>query len=280
MPAASHRRLAGLQQRERELHRNAQIVRDSYAVTQARIASLLRELYERDQRVDVLAIAFGAESLDAALEGFDSLARAAELQRQLAAEARLRGDQLRRTLTRLGRSRHRLTPAAATADAATRRLEGAASAKADSLESIRRKHNLDIAQVARVADQAAAAQSTNAQLEAEARDTETEAAVSANVASPPPPPLAAGGTRQLVVDAVAYHLPGRTASGLPVGIGVIAVDPTVIPLGTRVFVPGYGAAVAADTGTAIKGLIIDLWMPTTAQAQAWGRRTVTITIYG
>ena len=88
------------------------------------------------------------------------------------------------------------------------------------------------------------------------------------------------GTHTLVVDAVAYHLPGNTASGLPVGVGVIAVDPTVIPLGTRVFVPGYGSAVAADVGTAIKGNIIDLWMPTTAQALAWGRRTVTITIYG
>jgi 3D (Asp-Asp-Asp) domain-containing protein len=81
------------------------------------------------------------------------------------------------------------------------------------------------------------------------------------------------------VDAVAYHLKGRTASGLPVGVGVIAVDPTVIPLGTRVFVPGYGSAVAADVGSAIKGAIIDLWMPSTAQALAWGRRTVTITIY-
>ena len=76
----------------------------------------------------------------------------------------------------------------------------------------------------------------------------------------PPPPAA--GTRTLVVDAVAYHLAGPTASGLPVGVGVIAVDPAVIPLGTRVFVPGYGPAVAADVGVAVKGNIIDLWMPT------------------
>ena len=107
------------------------------------------------------------------------------------------------------------------------------------------------------------------------------------VARPPParpgnpaaPPRRVTGPT-LVVDAVAYHLPGHTASGLPVGVGVIAVDPTVIPLGTRVFVPGYGPAVAADVGSAIKGNIIDLWMPTTAQALAWGRRTVTITVYG
>lgn len=84
---------------------------------------------------------------------------------------------------------------------------------------------------------------------------------------------------RLKVDAVAYHLPGKTASGLPVGKGVVAVDPKLIPLGTRLFVPGYGRAVAADVGTAIKGRIIDLWMPTTAAARSWGRKTVVITIY-
>ena len=51
---------------------------------------------------------------------------------------------------------------------------------------------------------------------------------------------------------------------------MIAVDPTVIPLGTRVFVPGYGPAVAADVGSAVKGNIIDLWMPSTAQARGLG----------
>lgn len=124
--------------------------------------------------------------------------------------------------------------------------------------------------------QAAAAQKTSVRLtEAASGAVPTTPAVTATT-----PQVAADGTRTLTVDAVAYHLPGHTASGLPVGIGVIAVDPTVIPLGTRVFVPGYGPAVAADTGSAVKGLIIDLWMPTTAQARAWGRRTVTITIYG
>ena len=102
-----------------------------------------------------------------------------------------------------------------------------------------------------------------------------------STASPSLAPVQAPtGSRTLVVDAVAYHLPGNTASGLPVGVGVVAVDPSVIPLGTQLFVPGYGPAVAADIGSAIKGTIIDLWMPTTAAAQAWGRHTVTITVYG
>jgi 3D (Asp-Asp-Asp) domain-containing protein len=78
--------------------------------------------------------------------------------------------------------------------------------------------------------------------------------------------------------ATAYSLHGGTASGLPTGPGVVAVDPTVIPLGTRMVIPGYGPGIAADTGTAIKGLRIDLWFPTLKQALSWGRRTVTITL--
>ena len=84
---------------------------------------------------------------------------------------------------------------------------------------------------------------------------------------------------RLKVDAVAYYLPGKTALGVPVRRGVVAVDPRLIPLGTRLHVPGYGPGLAADVGTAIKGRIIDLWMPNTAAARKWGRRTVTITVY-
>ena len=101
--------------------------------------------------------------------------------------------------------------------------------------------------------------------------------------------LAAGGSAfgqpqapqeyRLKVDAVAYYLPGKTALGVPVRRGVVAVDPKLIPLGTKLHVPGYGSALAADVGWAIKGRIIDLWFPSTEQAREWGRRTVTITIY-
>jgi 3D (Asp-Asp-Asp) domain-containing protein len=84
---------------------------------------------------------------------------------------------------------------------------------------------------------------------------------------------------RIKVDAVAYSLPGKTALGIPVRKGVVAVDPTLIPLGTRMHVPGYGHSIAADVGHAIKGRIIDLWFPTTAKARQWGRRTVVITVY-
>lgn len=83
---------------------------------------------------------------------------------------------------------------------------------------------------------------------------------------------------RLRAEVVAYHLPGRTASGLPTGVGIVAVDPRVIPLGTRLFVPRYGMAVAADTGPAIKGRVIDVWLPK-AQARRWGRKTLIVTVF-
>ncbi|MFP9075894.1 3D domain-containing protein, partial [Enterococcus faecalis] len=58
----------------------------------------------------------------------------------------------------------------------------------------------------------------------------------------------------------------------------VAVDPSVIPLGTRLYVEGYGEAIASDTGGAIKGNIIDVQFPTNAQCEQWGRRTVQVPI--
>ena len=59
---------------------------------------------------------------------------------------------------------------------------------------------------------------------------------------------------------------------------VIAVDPRVIPLGTKVWVEGYGEAIAADTGGAIKGNKIDVFIPSDGQARNWGVRTVSVKI--
>ena len=59
----------------------------------------------------------------------------------------------------------------------------------------------------------------------------------------------------------------------------MAVDPAVIPLGSRITIPGYGSGIAADTGGAVVGNVIDVWFPTLEEAHAWGRRTVTITVH-
>jgi len=99
---------------------------------------------------------------------------------------------------------------------------------------------------------------------------------------PEPQPEESGpkpGGSQMVVDVVAYCGGVGTASGLPLGWGTVAVDTRVFPFGTRMYIPGYGDGVAADTGSAIIGRIIDIWFPTCAQARAWGRQTLTITVY-
>lgn len=59
---------------------------------------------------------------------------------------------------------------------------------------------------------------------------------------------------------------------------IIAVDPSVIKLGTKVFVEGYGYAIAGDTGSAIKGNKIDVFFPTKEEAYKWGRKNVKIKI--
>jgi 3D (Asp-Asp-Asp) domain-containing protein len=69
---------------------------------------------------------------------------------------------------------------------------------------------------------------------------------------------------------------GITATGRPAGHGVVAVDPHVIPLGTKLYIPGYGVAVAGDTGGAIHGNRIDLGFNSWRDAMLFGRREVTI----
>lgn len=71
---------------------------------------------------------------------------------------------------------------------------------------------------------------------------------------------------------------GITATGMRTARGVIAVDPRVIPLGTRLYVEGYGPGIAADTGGAIKGNIIDVFFPTAEEVNRWGRRYVKVYI--
>ena len=71
---------------------------------------------------------------------------------------------------------------------------------------------------------------------------------------------------------------GVTATGTAAKKGVIAVDPRVIPLGTKVYIPGYGVAVAADTGGAIKGNRVDVCYATKGEAFGWGVKNVPVYI--
>lgn len=75
---------------------------------------------------------------------------------------------------------------------------------------------------------------------------------------------------------------GITATGINIksnpNAKVISVDPKIIPLGSKVYVEGYGYAVAGDTGGAIKGHRIDVFIPSHAKAMSWGKKQVNVTI--
>jgi 3D (Asp-Asp-Asp) domain-containing protein len=163
-----------------------------------------------------------------------------------------------------------------------REAEAAADATAASLTAARAERT---AYLARLANQRGfnARRLARVRTTARAAGERTQIEVAPETAAEPvtaPVAVYTGGEQTLTVASTGYALRGRTASGLPTGWGIVAVDPSVIPLGTRLTIPGYGAGVAADTGGAVRGATIDLWFPTLAQALAWGRRIVTITLHG
>jgi 3D (Asp-Asp-Asp) domain-containing protein len=83
----------------------------------------------------------------------------------------------------------------------------------------------------------------------------------------------------MIFEATAYTWTGnQTATGTWPSRGTIAVDPAIIPLGTRLYVEGYGEGIAEDTGGAIKGEILDLYMESEDECWSWGRRTVEVRI--
>ncbi len=93
--------------------------------------------------------------------------------------------------------------------------------------------------------------------------------------------------KTLTVSATAYTANCKRCSGITtLGLNlkknptlkVISVDPKVIKLGTKVFVEGYGYAIAGDTGGAIKGNKIDIFVPSQKNAIQWGRKTVKVNI--
>lgn len=239
---------------------------------QGELSSLVRVLYERGEP-DVIAVLLGAESLDEALSGLDGIQRAADQSRHIASQARSTRARLRGLNGRLERQRAELTRLTERAEATEGALLSARADRSGYVAALAQERQLTTRQIASLEARAQAAETVSAAL--------VPASPSPSVAeelAPLTSVVSAGGSK-LTVLATGYALPGTTATGLPVGWGIVAVDPAVIPLGTRMSIPGYGEGVAADTGGAIKGRIIDLWFPTREQALAWGQRTVTITIH-
>ena len=236
--------------------------RRSLAAAQRTLAVRVQQLYEQQGSDDSLDVLLGASSVVEALNSLDTLDRVADADRVVIEQARSARTRYRAEVRALASREQRLTALAQDVASTALRLQQARSERAAYLASLASNRRLNLAAISSLQQQAQAIQ---------ARATQVSA-VSAAGSVP------ANG-RTMTVSATAYSLPGRTATGAPVGWGIVAVDPHVIPLGTRMTIPGYGEGVAADTGLSVVGATIDLWFPTLAKARAWGRRTVTITLH-
>jgi cystine transport system substrate-binding protein len=260
-------RLDALQREQRVTRREAAIVRGNMLISQERLAAHLRVLYEEGEP-DAIAVMLGASSLDDALTRLEELEQSAHQGARAAAEA----ENGRARLARLGRVlAERVRRAQELEGGARRTAESLAAARAQRvayIASLERQRRLTERQIGRLEERARRVVE---------RANVVEAQFPAPAPAEPVSTPAAPGT--LTVSATGYSLAGQTSTGLPVGPGVVAVDPAVIPLGTRISIPGYGEGVAADTGGGVRGNVIDIWFPTLADALAWGRRTVTISLH-
>jgi 3D (Asp-Asp-Asp) domain-containing protein len=255
------------------VRRQLRAARRTLAIAEVRLGAQLRAIYERDSP-DVLAVLVGAASLDEVITGLDNASRTTTSTGDLIAQTRAARRRIARTLGLLGRRTARLARLRAAAAGAEQSIARSRTQKTAYIASLRTKERLTGRRIAELETRARAAEAASTVVTVQAQATRSLAPGPA----PTPAPTASGSGRQLTVVATAYSLHGGTVSGLPTGPGVVAVDPTVIPLGTRMFIPGYGPGIAADTGSAIKGLRIDLWFPKLSQAESWGRRTITITL--
>jgi peptidoglycan DL-endopeptidase CwlO len=243
------------------------VARRTQSKAERSLAQRLALLYEQGDS-DPLAVVLGATSVADALGNLESMNRIADQDRIVIEQTR----GAKRTATRLARKlaarEHDLQALADEAAQSMLVLRQARSQRVGYLAALQGKQRLNASTIAALQQQALGVESKARQL----------AAVASSSAGSSPTQISPGGGTMTVV-ATGYAMHGRTATGAPTGWGVVAVDPSVIPLGTRMTIPGYGSGVAADTGGAIQGATIDLWFPTVAQARAWGRRTVTIALH-
>jgi len=250
-------------------------------LAQNRLAARLRTLYEQGN-VEPLEIVFGAKTIDEAMTSLDSLSRMTSQGEDVIRELKAARANIGSASRQLAVREAALAAATQQARATANALASTRAARSSYINTLAAERSMTQRQISSLIAQADAARQKSAELARAAGAASNVSAVSSAIA-PAATTLAStapsAGGRTITVSATGYALAGRTATGLPVGWGVVAVDPSVIPLGTHMTIPGYGEAVAADTGGAVIGATIDLWFPTIAQANAWGRRAVTITLH-
>jgi 3D (Asp-Asp-Asp) domain-containing protein len=251
--------------------------RRTLRISRKALGNNLRMLYKQGD-VNTLAVVLGAQSLDDAVTRLDALSSVADQSRQVVQVATQAQSRLETLRVSMLQRRNRIDAAVADARHAADALAADHADRSAFISRLRSRQQLRSAQIAALQLAATRVEHKSDALQAAAAVDQQQAVAFSGPPTASPAPTSPG-ARTITVSSTGYSLPGRTATGMPTGWGVVAVDPSVIPLGTRLTIPGYGEGVAADTGSAVRGNAIDLWFPTLAQANAWGRRTVTITLH-
>ncbi|MGH2970531.1 MAG: 3D domain-containing protein [Gaiellaceae bacterium] len=278
--ASLQREAASLRAQQGQLAQQIAATRRTLLVSQQNLGANLRTLYEQGD-TDPIAVILGAESLNDAVNTLDSLKHVTDQSNRFVVASLVAQRHLHELRALLSSHRARVAAAVRAAAQTTRTLASARAGRLSFITGLRSQQQLKASQIQQLEAAVQRAETKSQQLTAAVAASGPVPSVvgDPSPSAPAPPAAPAQGGRTLTVSATGYSLPGRTATGLPVGPGIVAVDPTVIPLGTRMTIPGYGEGVAADVGSGIRGAMIDLWFPTVAQAFAWGRRTVTITLH-
>jgi len=164
---------------------------------------------------------------------------------------------------------------------AEKEAKEAETAKASQQAAAQEKANAEAASQASAQSSKPAASASNAQQST----TQTTEQPKQEVTQPAAPATPTTSGRTIQMESTGYSCAESvntyfTAMGIDLRQNpqVVAVDPSVIPLGSMVEVSGYGIAIAGDTGGAIKGNIVDVHFPTVEQCIQWGRRSVTVTV--
>jgi 3D (Asp-Asp-Asp) domain-containing protein len=260
---AANNRVAALRSQRAQLAAELRVAEVDARVSQRELAERVRSLYDHGS-TSTLEVIFGASSLTEALTELDNLSRVTSVDHEILIQVRSARQQELRAKVRLDATIER-------AAAEARSLAAVRSQRAAYVAQLAAREALDSQEISRLEAQAHAAEAKAEQV--------THLAPAATVAYPVELRSTQASGHTVSVVSTGYCLSGTTATGIPVGWGVAAVDPRVIPLGTHLTIPGYGEAVAADTGGSIVGGRIDLWFPSCAQAGGWGSRSVTIALH-
>ena len=256
-------RLSTLEQKSGELQSRISAVNDEVVSKRKRLASKRHALADRARNIYVngrsntLTILLGSQDISEFFKRTDYLSKINQRDTDLVVSTKRAARELSAKLSDLKKRKQEVDGVASELKSKKERL---VSARAEREKVI-----------ASAGEQAAAVQEQSTSVETKMSDLN------------PPAPTGHRTGRFLTMVATGYSpqepgLNDHTATGMKAQHGVVAVDPSVIPLGTRLYVEGYGNAIAADTGSAIKGNRIDLCFDTLSECNKYGRRTVKVEI--